>query len=458
MDLFRSESIISHVLSEGGNTINKGGVMMKVVTVVVILFFGVFSGNAFADSRCASTEMDTLVKHTKNYERTRIVKELSILPGGDQTTIELPKSVDPGSGLFCARILADKEILVDVVDVKKGPDATLLVLKIAEPDIGPIVNGQLVVVVYGLDDKGVLTSPKVVVMESVRVSSYWFAFSMAVMVVLIAYGLVIASKAMETGQWSIDPVYLTAGYFGRASLSQFQIFGFTLLILGLLVYVLLRTSELSDISTDILLLLGISAGGTAGSKITGTMKNRIDGANWAWLINNGWFTDQDKDENQAKDRSRAKWADLLCVGSSFDVYSFQLLTVSGLVAAGLITSDLDKLAEFSIPEGLLPLLGLSNVVYLGGKAVAPNSVTELNAGLKTLREAETAWLAAVTPAVMPKVGTDKMTTAMSTAPAEYQNYISVARKVARGLKAMYVDDTKFKGAQISDDELMPDFP
>ncbi len=167
------------------------------------------------------------------------------------------------------------------------------------------------------------------------------------------------------------------------------------------------------------------------------MKNRIDGANWTWLINNGWFIDPDKDEKQAKDRTRAKWADLLCTGNSFDVYSFQLLTVSGLVAAGLISSDLDKLAEFSIPEGLLPLLGLSNVVYLGGKAVMPNSIAELDAGLKSLREAETAWLATVTPAVMPKVGDDKLKTAMSTAPAEYQNYISVAREVARGLKAMY---------------------
>lgn len=437
---------------------NRCDKILRAASIGLILFFGVLPVNTLADSRCASTTTDSLIKQAKNIERTRVVDMLSVLPGGDQITVKLPQSFEHDGGLICARILADNEISVDVVDVLKTPDSTLLVLEIAEPDIGPIVNGQLVVVVYGLDDKGEVTLPKVAILEAVMVSSFWFALAASVLVVLVAYGLVIVSKARTTGYWSIDPVFLTAGYFGRASLSQLQVFGFTLLILGLLVYVLLRTSVLSDISADILLLLGISAGGTAGTKVAGTMKKRIDGANWAWLINNGWLVDPNRDENQAKDRSRAKWADLLCTGAGFDVYSFQLLAVSGLVAAGLISSDLDNLANFSIPEGLLPLLGLSNVVYIGGKAVLPNSITELNVGIKALREAETVWLSAVTLAVMSKVTDDeKLKTAISTAPAEYRNYISVAREVARGLKAMYGNDAKFTDVYIQDKDLMPHF-
>ena len=60
------------------------------------------------------------------------------------------------------------------------------------------------------------------------------------------------------------PVYLTSGPFDKASLSQFQIFGFTLLVFGLLVYILFRMGILPNISSDILALSsGISAAGTA---------------------------------------------------------------------------------------------------------------------------------------------------------------------------------------------------
>jgi len=431
--------------------------MMRAISAGLILLFGVCCGNAFADSRCASTSTDTLIKHAQSTERKRI-EMLSVLPGGDQTTVKMLPAVETGGMFFCARILADKEIPVEVVDALKTPDATLLSIEIAEPDIGPIVDGKLVIVAYGLDDNGEIASPEMAVLESVRVSSFWFALSISVLVLIVAYGFVSAAKAKSTGHWSFDPVFLTAGYFGRTSLSQFQIFGFTLLVLGLLVYVLLRTSVLSDISADILLLLGISAGGTAGSKVIGMMKNRIDGENWAWLINHGWLKDPNRDEAQAQDQSRARWADLLRSGGSFDVYSFQLLTVSALVAAGLLSSDLENLADFKIPEGLMPLLGLSNVVYLGGKAVMPNSITELNAGLKTLREAEAAWLTAVTVAVMPENDDKKLETAISTAPAEYQNYITEARETARLLKAMYGKDTRFTEEPIKDKDLMPPFP
>ena len=191
----------------------------------------------------------------------------------------------------------------------------------------------------------------------------------------------------------LDPgVYLTSGFNDKASLSQFQIFCFTLLVLGLLVFILMRTSVLSDISSDVLLLLGISATGAAGSKVANEMKKRLSFDNWAWLRNNQWLTSYEVGVGQAAIKSRAKWGDLLKSGGSFDIYSFQLATFSIIVGIGLIKSDPSALATFTIPSNLLGVLGLSNVVYIAGKAVTPSSVGELDKKMDDLRHAETEWM------------------------------------------------------------------
>ncbi len=435
--------------------------LVRWLTVVLsVLSIAATASGAWADHRCEDQPKLDLHAVGGSVGRVRPVKMFSVLPGGDEAEIELPR-VEPDRTLYCARIVeGDREIEARVLDVVTTSDATRVKLAIGDPGFGPIRDAQLILISYELDRKGKIASPRGALVESVRVSSLWFAWVISVVAVVIAYLLVVAVKESTTGHRSFDPVFLTAGYFGRASISQLQVFGFTLLILGMLIYILLRTSVLSDISTDILLLLGVSAGGTAGSKITGIMKNRVEGPSWSWLMNHGWLTDPSRDENQAKDPDRAKWGDLLSTAGTFDVYSFQLLVVSVLVAAGLATSDLDKLAEFKIPEGLLPLLGLSNVVYIGGKAATPNSITELNALLVKVRAAEQALLAeqAVTAAAA-GVANDaaRLAAVQAAAPVLYQEYIARAREAARSVKAIFGEDSKFREEPIPDTDLMPQF-
>lgn len=281
----------------------------------------------------------------------------------------------------------------------------------------------------------------------------------AVIVVVGAYLLAVWALGRVGEKYSFDPVYLTSNRMDKASLSQLQVFGFTLLVLGLLTYYLLVTRQLSDISPDILLLLGISAGGAIGSKITDTTKNRLSFENWAWLRHQGWLTvyEEGYSDSSQKTTQNARWGDLLKTGESFDIYKFQLAVFSLLVGIALLIGDLSQLAAFKIPEHILYLLGLSNVVYIGGKAIAPNAFGELDKKVSELRGAERRWTAKIdsdTRSLPP--GEEKLEKAKQEAPQEYDSYITIAREAARMLQAVYVkeNDTKFK-IDLKDEELIP---
>lgn len=117
----------------------------------------------------------------------------------------------------------------------------------------------------------------------------------------------------------IKPVALTAGHLGKASLSNFQIFGFTLVVLFRLLYTLFSSGVLSGLSNDLLLLLGISAVGTTGSKVVALGNKRLTFSNWAWLRNHEWLTIGEKGYEKKPELEDAKWSDLIKSGGSFDV-------------------------------------------------------------------------------------------------------------------------------------------
>ena len=81
----------------------------------------------------------------------------------------------------------------------------------------------------------------------------------------------------------LNPVQITANMYGRASLPELPIFAFSLIIIGLLL-ISGANGLLSGLSTDVLLLLGISGVGTAGARYTYWAKRRISLESWAWLV------------------------------------------------------------------------------------------------------------------------------------------------------------------------------
>ena len=135
------------------------------------------------------------------------------------------------------------------------------------------------------------------------------------------------------------------GRSGAYSLSNLQIFIWTLLVLFAVGFTLVTTGELLDISPGILVLLGISGA-------TSVLSRQVESAQLA---------------AELKPKKTPMIADLVQTEQNFDLLRFQMLgftIVSWLYAAGSVLAN----GGFpEIPENFYLLMGLSNVTYLGGK-------------------------------------------------------------------------------------------
>jgi hypothetical protein len=181
-----------------------------------------------------------------------------------------------------------------------------------------------------------------------------------------------------------DPVYMTAGSDGKGSLSKLQILFFSLIVFGLLSYIVARTGVLSDLSSSILLLLGIAGVGSTAAKGTDDQKNRLSSENSLWLIGKGWLS-----QAGWAAINKASWHDIITNdGGEFDVYRYQSCIFSLTVGGALLVGGVNELAAFTIPQTLLGILGLSQAVYISGKLVSKSSVAELDDAVTKARAAE----------------------------------------------------------------------
>ena len=109
----------------------------------------------------------------------------------------------------------------------------------------------------------------------------------------------------------------------------------------------------------------------------------------------------------------------MTTGGLFDIYRFQSFTFNVVVAVALLVSGFTGLAEFTIPAGLLALLGLSQVAYVGGKAVTPK-VADLDQALTKAREAEESFKKAVSDKRSAGVKIADLNNAKACCPGEYK--------------------------------------
>ena len=183
----------------------------------------------------------------------------------------------------------------------------------------------------------------------------------------------------------LNPVILTAGSNGLGSATKLQVLFFSLLVFGVVTYIWLLTGHLTEMSQTVLLLMGISGIGATASAGTELTKNRLDFENWSWLVNSEWLP-----KGGVAEENIAQWKDIVTTGGEFDATRFQMITFSLLVGGALLTAgaDLMDLSSFEIPSTLLGILGLSQVVYVGGKLTAPPAISDLNTQLQKLRKAE----------------------------------------------------------------------
>lgn len=261
--------------------------------------------------------------------------------------------------------------------------------------------------------------------------NFWSGVIASVVVVLFYILAAVSRPGSSDGSWRGNPLAITAGVFGRASLSNLQVFYFSLIVFWLLTYYVVKEGMLIGLSPDILYLLGIGAAGTAGAKVAAVTRKRLSFENWAWLKRKNWIS-----QDIGRARRPPQWTDLITSEEAFDVSKFQMLVVSfivgvALVAAGATGTETDGLKNFTIPPSLLGLLGLSQAVNVGGKAIGPATNADLNAQLNKLRQLEQDFIAAVanewkktSPAQA------DMTVAIKAAPAEYNAYMTTAKETA----------------------------
>jgi len=224
----------------------------------------------------------------------------------------------------------------------------------------------------------------------------------------------------------LDPVVLSSGPNGKGSISRLQILFFSILLFALVLYILIRVGFLSDMSTTVLLLLGISGIGAAASKATDVGLNRLDFNNWAWMVGKRWLP-----QNGLASVTVASWRDIITADDGFDVYHFQMLIFSLVVGVALLQVGFTDLSAFTIPAALLAVLGLSQALYVGGKLVASPACGDLDKALTELRNRETAFVEAalgfVPPVGSPPVSSplpppQDLTEAIGRAHKEYSAY------------------------------------
>lgn len=232
-------------------------------------------------------------------------------------------------------------------------------------------------------------------------------FWLPLLVTLLAVGLIYPGAAMASwyAKWlkarkagarpprfliSLDPVDLTRNAYGRASVAKLQIFLFTLIVFALLLFHVLRSGNIANMSTDVLLLLGISAFGAAGGKLVHSFRRRLKFENWAWLQRHNWLPEK----TDVRENDHAKWSELLLDPDTkeFDPYSFQMIVFSAIVAAALIGGGVGGLETFKIPQELLALLGISQIVFIGGRAIDKTGYDELDTQLDKLQKDEKAYI------------------------------------------------------------------
>ena len=216
--------------------------------------------------------------------------------------------------------------------------------------------------------------------------------------ILVVILYLFAGYAVKT-RWKhkfvINPLKITAEATGRASLSKIQVLFFTLIVLWVSIFWVLQTGKLVPMDTSVLMLLGVAVGGSGVGRVANGVRSRVTGDNWAWAKKKGWIKN---DFTRTSSEHVPKISDLLTSDEKFQIARFQAVAFSVVVGISLLITGAaaaDSLASVKIDDSYLMLIGISQGVYVGGKFVGANPVTELNVSLDRVRKLELAFTQAV---------------------------------------------------------------
>ncbi|MGY3578817.1 hypothetical protein [Bradyrhizobium sp. USDA 4504] len=291
-------------------------------------------------------------------------------------------------------------------------------------------------------------SPWRVSSVSVRLSPYWLSLFVVLVGVLALYlwiGWALRKQDHTFASFlrALNPAKVSVGPDGKGSLSTFQTLAFSLAVAALITLLLLQTGTLVDLSGSILTLLGISGIGATIAKGTDSQRNSLSADNRAWLLRHGWIPMA----KAVADPSNATWRDFFTTDGVFDVYRYQSFIFGLVVIGGLIAAGVSQLSTFVVPNTILGIVGLSQVVYIGGKLVTPTNISDLNAAIAGLRTDEQKLKAA---AVAKKQG--QLASLAEAIPLMGQDAYDAYRQKARDVAAIFADAT---GIIIADASIEP---
>lgn len=212
---------------------------------------------------------------------------------------------------------------------------------------------------------------------SVKVNHNWDGLVWVAAFAVIIFGVValMVRANLETfGSRKKALYFLFSDYRHEVSLSLVQLFIFTVAVILTAAYYFGRTGQLTDLSETVLLLLGISATTAVAGAWGDSMTNRLSWANWRWLDRHGAF----QPVSPALD---LRLSQLVTTRGEFDLYRFQALLFTLLVAPTFVIAAAYTLGSMEIPKGILTVLGLSQVTYLVGKFAYGATVTDFDTAL-----------------------------------------------------------------------------
>jgi len=181
--------------------------------------------------------------------------------------------------------------------------------------------------------------------------------------------------------FALNPTVIMQDAFGHCSLARFQVLLFTLVLTGVYAYVMLRTGRLPNLSPSVLGLLGITLAGSVLARVAeGPV---VDTPNRLWLLGTGVLDQTPR---------LPRWRDLIAGDGEIDVTRVQALAFTLFAAAALVANGTGDLESFQIPDQLNYLMGISQTVYVAGKALPRETAKRLNDEIRSLRDAERAVL------------------------------------------------------------------
>jgi len=253
----------------------------------------------------------------------------------------------------------------------------------------------------------------------------------------------------------VNPLKIIASSSGRASLSSTQIFFFTMIVLWLAIYWILKEGKLVAINETVLTLLGIAIAGSGAGKVSDATRSRVTAENWAWAKKKKWIK---KNLTRSSPERAPRFSDLLTTDQGFDIARFQAVGFSLLVGialfwSGYTTENAKGFTDFTIDDGYLVLIGISQSAYVGGKFVGGDLFRELNIILDKVRTLEIAFTKAVANTTEWKQApTEKRNMDLAStvcAPNEYIEFLRAAEltsEIVENMTGNHIDSVQIKPA------------